>query len=142
MGTITFTDKLFVQECCACFMTFGVPERFDAKRREDHKSFFCPNGHSQSYTGKSEADRLRDQLAAEKHAREQADAMARDRAVQLERTKKRLAATQGVVTRHKKKISAGTCPCCSAQFKNLEAHMKNRHPKWDPTKEAEVRTDG
>ena len=139
---INITTPLVLETCCNCFMVFAMPEEFQARRRKDHQGFYCPNGHRQYYNAKSEEDKLRDQLAAEKHAREQADAWARDKAVQLEQTKKRLAATQGVVTRHKRKIAAGRCPCCSASFKNLEAHMKNRHPDWDPIKEVEVRADG
>lgn len=28
------------------------------------------------------------------------------------------------------RVSAGTCPCCNRSFKQLAAHMKNKHPDY------------
>ena len=52
-------------ECCNCAVIFGVPPQWNINRRETKQTFYCPNGHPQSYT-KSDADRLREQLEAEK----------------------------------------------------------------------------
>ncbi|MES2524062.1 MAG: hypothetical protein V4617_15250 [Gemmatimonadota bacterium] len=147
--TLLFSTKLATLTCCNCGMLFAMPAEVEQRRRDDHKTFYCPNGHGQSYSGKSEAELLRDQLAKKTHEIEQAQANAkhyresRDRVEEQKRhIERRLSATQGVVTRHKRKIAAGKCPCCSAEFKNLAAHMKTQHPKWDPAKEAEVRSNG
>jgi hypothetical protein len=32
--------------------------------------------------------------------------------------------------RHKTRTAAGTCPCCTRTFKQLAAHMKNKHPDY------------
>jgi hypothetical protein len=135
--------------CCNCGVLFGMDADYMAERKRDHKYFTCPNGHSQHWSQKTEAEKLRDQLTREKHLREQAQALAEHRRSRIEeeqrnaqRITRRLNATRGVVTRHKKKIAAGRCPCCSTQFKDLKRHMATRHPNWDPEKEAEVRAHG
>ena len=133
--------------CANCHIEFAIPAQFMADRRLDHKDFFCPLGHINYYPGKSDVEKLRDQLAAEKHRAEQAQALAEHRRKRIEeeqeharRIARRLSATQGVVTRHKKKIAAGRCPCCSVKFKDLATHMQTEHPNWNPEKEAEVRS--
>lgn len=47
-------------ECCQCHLLFWVTS--DHKRRlvKSKESFYCPNGHSQSYVGKSDAEKLKD----------------------------------------------------------------------------------
>lgn len=127
--------------CCNCGIVFGMESNYIRERKRDHKSWTCPNGHRQHWAQQSEAERLRDQLAREKHLREQADARARSNREEAERIARRLIATRGVVTRHKKKIAAGRCPCCSHLFKDLKAHMEKRHPGWNPEREAEVRAE-
>ena len=145
---LQFTTTLATETCCSCGILFAMPNDYRQQRLNDHEAFWCPAGHRQYYTGKSDAEKLRDQLAAEKHKTEQAQALAAHRLTRIEdeqraaqRIARRLSATQGVVTRHKRKIAAGKCPCCSAAFKDLASHMKNRHPNWNPEKEAEVRAN-
>jgi|SRR6185369_5444046 len=60
METKTITYALV--ECYKCSMPFYTTDYFDKRRREDHQTFWCPAGHPQCYTGKSEAEKLRDQL--------------------------------------------------------------------------------
>lgn len=105
MAVITLQERLLSQNCCTCGILFAIPEAYDKQRQEDHKSFFCPAGHSQCYIGKTEAEKLRDQLAAKE---------------------REIAAA--------KKIVAGRCPCCSHKFKDLAIHMRSEHPNYDPEK--------
>jgi hypothetical protein len=58
MNTVLFVNE----ECISCGVIFGVSPLYQIKRREDTKSFYCPNGHPQLYA-KSEADNLRARLA-------------------------------------------------------------------------------
>lgn len=37
---------------------FWVTDGFDDLRNEDQNSFYCPNGHSLSYKGESDAQKL------------------------------------------------------------------------------------
>lgn len=42
-----------VIECCNCHVQFCVTQEHQSKLLETKKTFYCPNGHPQSYTGKS-----------------------------------------------------------------------------------------
>jgi hypothetical protein len=55
--------------CCSCGVIFAMPRELIAKRREDGKDFFCPNGHVLVFRP-SEAQRLRDDLARTKKVAE------------------------------------------------------------------------
>jgi hypothetical protein len=139
------TVTLVVETCYRCGVVFGMPTDFKQQRLKDRESFYCPNGHGQVYTGKTEEQKLRDQLAAEKHAREQADANAKYLSGRISalhdekgRVERKLRGTRAVVTRMKRRAVAGRCPCCSDQFKDLERHMKTKHPNFDPEKGAEA----
>jgi hypothetical protein len=43
-----------------CGVHFAVPKQFQDKRRKDHKTFYCPNGHPQYYPHKSDLEILKD----------------------------------------------------------------------------------
>jgi hypothetical protein len=36
-------------ECATCGVVFAVTDSYQARRREDHERFFCPNGHRNIY---------------------------------------------------------------------------------------------
>jgi hypothetical protein len=38
----------------------------------------------------------------------------------------------------KRRVAKGICVCCSKKFKDLETHMKEEHPDWNPDKAAEA----
>jgi hypothetical protein len=143
MATIFVPDAtitLAIEHCYLCGIPFAMPKQFQAERREDRRGFFCPNGHSQAYVS-SETSRLKDELAKQRHLTEQAEARAKsEREMRLEanrsteKVERRLRATKAVVTRTKKKIVAGRCPCCSHKFKDLAVHMTTKHPDYDPDK--------
>lgn len=142
MSATTFTTTEIVAHTCGkCGIVFGMSREFMTARQNDHVTWYCPNGCARAFTGKSEAERLRDELAREKHRTEQATARAEDEArrrrlviEQKDAVERSLRATKAVVTRTKKKIVAGRCPCCSTQFKDLKTHMATRHPNYDPEK--------
>lgn len=49
-----------VIECCDCHVQFCVTQEHNRELIESKKSFFCPNGHEQSYTGKSNKQIVRE----------------------------------------------------------------------------------
>lgn len=70
--------------CSVCGIEYHIPAHYCAKRQQDHKSFFCPNGHPQHFPQDSEADVLRRRLqrteadlVAEKTTREKAERAAK-----------------------------------------------------------------
>jgi hypothetical protein len=74
------------------------------------------------YPGKSEEEKLRAQLA---HQREISDA----RALQLQKKDYQVRAARGQLTKFKKRVGRGVCPCCNRHFKDLARHMESKHPE-------------
>ena len=141
-GTIiNTTEKLVVEDCCNCGVTFAMPLDLRDERLKWGDNFFCPNGHSMSYT-ETEVEKLRrdnkwyaDRLTKERAAHDQAIAFHLE---QRTKTERKLRGTKAVVTRMKRRMTAGRCVCCSKEFKDLKRHMKNQHPNFDPDKAAEA----
>ena len=50
--------ELFVEDCIHCGIHFAVPSDFLERRRKDHKTFYCPNGHSMYFSGKNKEEIL------------------------------------------------------------------------------------
>ena len=130
MSTQTYIGALVVQTCCSCGIKFGVEDNYDAARREDHKSFYCPAGHAQHYTGKTKAQKLQEELEREKRLRgwsESRETALRD---QLGATERSLRGHKAAKTRIKNRIAAGVCPCCNRSFQDLRRHMAGQHPSF------------
>lgn len=127
MTTQTITRELVAITCFSadCNVVFGLDRITYDRRLEDHKSFWCTNGHSQHFTGRSEADRLRDQLKWTRESEE----FYRDQAA-LER--RRAAAQKGQRTRVLNLITKGICPVagCRRNFTNVRDHMATEHPDF------------
>lgn len=105
-------------ECANCGVFFG--SNILRKRREDHKTFFCPNGHNNYFPHDNEAEKLRKQLAEkdtqlawERSQRETETQRARDAEKKLKRIKTR--------------VKAGVCPECNRTFAQLARHMACKH---------------
>jgi hypothetical protein len=124
---VWYSTVLVPVTCCSCGIPFGLPENHKTTLVNNHKSFWCPNGHSQHFTGPSPVERERDE------ARRLAESLRIDanhqRAMrQIEERKNR--ALRGVVTRTKRRIAHGVCPCCQRTVRQLAAHMKTEHPDY------------
>lgn len=127
---VTYSGKIIIETCCNCGITFGMDKAFQQERLNTGKNFYCPNGHSQHYTD-SIAAKLKD--AEKKAERAHSNAKYYTELYQGEQrrhgvTERRLSATKGVVTKMKKRATAGVCPCCSRHFEALQRHMASKHP--------------
>jgi hypothetical protein len=128
-ATITWSSTLNVHECPTCAIVYAIPADFDRRKQEDASRWYCPNGHIVVYT-KSDADRLRDKLAAEEAARKRAEAREVHQRDQRQAAERSAAAYKGRVTRLKNRAAAGVCPCCNRSFENLRRHMNIKHPDF------------
>lgn len=128
-AVLEFKIALEHHTCPNCFIEFAVPPRLIQERRIDKESFYCPNGHSMSFQ-QSELDRVKTELDRAKRdlkwAREAADRN-RERA---NKTERQLRATKGALTRVKKRVGKGVCPCCNRTFINVQRHMASQHPQY------------
>jgi len=128
--TQTFVGTLAVEHCCECGIAFGVGEDFQRRRRADHASFCCPMGHWQSYLGQSDAEKARQEAERQRQLKEQYIRLANDRMEQRDHARRQAAAARGQVTRIKRRVGKGVCPCCTRTFQNLGRHMAGQHPDW------------
>lgn len=48
--------------CCSCGVEFCMPTHLYEQRVKDHGWFYCPNGHQQHFTGKTEEEKKIDRL--------------------------------------------------------------------------------
>jgi hypothetical protein len=119
---------LHVTDCPTCGCVYAIPDgvhRMGLKHKASH-TIYCPSGHPWHYTGTTHAEevrQLRDNLAAARARRDQAEEgerMARMREAKAEKARKRLA----------DRAAAGVCPCCHRTFKQLARHMDNKHPEY------------
>lgn len=128
MTTLTYTGQL-VTTTCWCGIHYAIPkELFDVvhgQHRDGRKQtdIYCPVGHVWAFAGEGEAEQLRKQLEREQQ-RLQAT---RDLLAHEERSH---AATRGHLTRTKKRVGNGVCPCCGRTFQQLARHMKAKHPDY------------
>lgn len=124
-----FADNVWfeIETCCSCRMAFAMEVSFQKARRADHKLFYCPAGHGQHYAGKTEEQKLREELEREQSRLQQARE-ARDRVIH-ER--------DAIAKAHRKmrvRVANGVCPCCNRSFDNLRAHMATQHSDFGSEK--------
>ena len=119
---IRHTTELVVEECYKCHMLFAMPSYLRRQCLDEKRTFYCPNGHDQVFCT-SETERLRRELKQERN-------WSRSLQSDVEYERRRLSATKGHMTRLKKRVAAGVCPCCNRTFQNLGRHMKGQHPEW------------
>lgn len=104
-------SDIIVYECPTCGVRHGIPAVLDAEgkanRGPNGRRFHCPNGHQWWFIGKSEADKLREQLE-----REQAEKKRRVEQLENElywskqatkHVEARRRAAKGVITKMRKK---------------------------------------
>lgn len=137
--TIKVEQKLVTETCCACGIIFAITEDFQSRRYADHGLFYCPSGHGQNYQGKTEAEKLRESLEAERRQRQwaeqnvayQADRR-REAEERAEHERRRANGYKGHAAKITKRAKAGVCPCCNRHFTALERHMATKHPTFTP----------
>ena len=129
--TIIYTGELTVVTCW-CGMRHAVPEElrdFQLRSHRDGDDFliYCPLGHSYHPSGKGKAE-------LEREKRERAETRAQALKDQLESEARAHSATKGQLTKARKRIGKGVCPCCNRHFTNVERHMATQHPTYHEEK--------
>lgn len=125
----------FVEVVCyakSCKVSFCIEKNRHAQLQRNGEGFYCLNGHLQSYSpGPSEAQKLRQENARladqARLAQESADYQ-RSRREAAERS---ASAYKGQVTKIKKRVGRGVCPCCNRTFADLARHMAGKHPDFE-----------
>lgn len=119
--------NLYISDCANCGVIFGIPEDMENRRREDHRAFYCPNGHNLVFSGPTEAEKTA------KAAKERADrlqAQLRAQRDQTEAAQREAAEAKASEIRIRWRVGNGVCPCCSRTFHALAAHVATKHPEF------------
>lgn len=126
--TLAYEGTLVVVTCW-CGMRHAVPAELHEFQRRQHRDgvrgvtgIYCPLGHSHIPAGTPEVDK-------ERRRREAAEARACAIQDQLDAEQRAHAATKGQLTKTRKRVGKGVCPCCNRHFVNVERHMATQHPE-------------
>ena len=119
--SMTYTEQLIVTHCW-CGIALAIPENLHRFAKSKPHDVYCPLGHifvfRDTYKEKYDAERRRHEATRELLAQEE----------------RSHTATRGHLTRTKKRVAAGVCPCCHRTFQQLARHMAAKHPHY--TKES------
>lgn len=128
VNVIQVTVKLNAETCINCGVVFGITEELERQRQEDHNWFYCPNGHAQRYTAKTEAERLRDLLREEErrtaHWVGRVDQLRAENAEQAKAIKRQECERKAA----ERRAHAGVCVWCHRTFVQMARHMQSKHP--------------
>ena len=123
MSKFAYGINFEIEHCCNCGMPFAMTREFQQRRLKKRDAFYCPKGHAQHYTGKSQEQRLKEQLARKQRELE-AEA---GRAIMLENQRDNISKSYNKM---RNRVKNGVCPCCNRTFENLLNHMKIKHPDF------------
>lgn len=121
---------LFVLDCSECGVVYAITKEYEDRRRHDHRGFHCPNGHSQYFSRLNREEQLRKELEAEQRVSAEARSKARRERELRQHAERSASAYKGQLTKTKKRVANGVCPCCNRFFANLHLHMSNQHPDF------------
>lgn len=141
MATFVHNTGFVVEDCCNCGMQFALTQDFYRRVYEKHTTFYCPKGHGQNYSGKTETQKLKEQLAAAEQEAHRAKLRAEEQAGKAIAAIGQLNDLKRAATKMRKRIRNGVCPCCTRTFQNLMGHMKTEHPEFGDIGELRVVRD-
>jgi len=126
--TLQIMTDLTTVDCGVCGGTYAINERYRKQKAQEGGGWHCPYCEcSWGFFDDYENAKLRRQLEQERKRKEWAQQEAKNA------ENKRRAAV-GQVTKIKRRVSKGVCPCCNRTFKDLAAHMETKHPSWTEEK--------
>lgn len=137
--TYESTQTWVTLKCGKCHVIFAITEQHYDDLQDHGGTFCCPNGHPRHFI-ESEVQRLTKERDRFRRERDVRDGWYRSEQADHARTKRERDGHKGHVTRIKRRISHGVCPCCMRTFKQLARHMKSQHPGYvdEPDVPAEV----
>lgn len=126
--TTTYT----IIDCFKCGTLFALPDQVNDELVRTGRNFFCPNGHQQHYSESTEA-----KLKTERDRVARLNARLDQERAERAAAERRASAARGQITKIKKRVANGVCPCCNRTFKDLGRHMSSQHPDYVQTSKHE-----
>lgn len=116
--------------CGKCGGIYAIAERYRLHKQEHGGYWNCPYCQCTWGFGTSEISKIRDRLRAAEHDRDSARKRTEWAQQEARSAERRRRAIKGQLTRVKKRVSHGVCPCCNRSFENLRRHMQVKHPAY------------
>ena len=123
--------KLTAIDCGECGGTYAINERYRKQQYDHAGTWHCPYCRTGWGFEETEADRLKKEIANQEQRRRWAEERATAARAEAEHQAARAAGFKGALTKTKKRVAAGVCPCCNRSFENLRRHMDTKHPDYD-----------
>ncbi len=127
------TETFHVVSCYSCSVRFGITGYLYKRVVTDAcDSIYCPACGKLTCWSESEDSKIIKEL--QRKLKWEAAEVTRQKLAR-EKAEASLQATKGVITRIKRRVGSGVCPCCQRTFKQLSAHMAHKHPEYASDKE-------
>lgn len=94
---------IFEESCCNCGITFWITIKFHNELVKCKNTFWCPNGHPQSYIGKTEAEKQREKTEQQREKTKQYTKWFSDEREKRAKAERSNIALRGVITKLKNK---------------------------------------
>jgi flagellar biosynthesis/type III secretory pathway protein FliH len=133
VSTLTIPTTLAKIDCGQCGGVYAITERHRSWCEEHGKCWTCPYCKTGWGFSETENDRLRKRLEREQALRASAEGQAQRAHQQAEAERARANGYKGAMTKAKKRVANGVCPCCQRTFQNLARHMETKHPDFAET---------
>lgn len=116
-------------------------DTYDTLKRSS-QTFRCLWGHEQHFPlGKSEAEKLQDELDRERRRRQSAEQNIEWESQQRKQAERSAVAYKGQATRLRNRAKAGVCPCCKRTVSQLAKHMASKHPEFSVDPDVDLPKD-
>lgn len=130
--TQIITETFQVVSCYTCGVRFGITGDLYKRAVTDASGHvWCPACGNETCWRESVAQKQIKEL--ERKLKWEAENALRQQQERL-LAEASLRSTKGIVTKLKNRASAGVCPCCNRTFKQLAAHMTDKHPGFSTSK--------
>ena len=131
---VQFATDLATVTCGKCGGIYAISERYRLHKQEHGGYWNCPYCQCGWGFGESDISKVSGRLrAAEQQVeleRKRTEWARQDARI----TERRRRALKGQLTKVKKRVSHGACPCCNRSFENLRRHVQVKHPSYIATK--------
>lgn len=135
MASAAFVKALSVQfdvtYCIKCSAPVALSSEFIANCKRLGGGFWCPYcGKEQGWYKNTESDKLKRQLQVAQENAEWYQRRARKAEEETASERRSKIAYKGQLTKVKRKVANGSCPCCMRHFTDLQRHMQTKHPEY------------
>jgi hypothetical protein len=124
-------DRIYIGGCYRCKEPMWLSATTYETLKRSSQTFRCPWGHEQHFPlGKSEAQKLQEELDRERRRRQTAEQNIEWESQQRKQAERSATAYKGQATRLRNRAKSGVCPCCNRTVSQLARHMASKHPDF------------